>query len=285
MKNHPELKEYSFIFETYYKLFQAFTNTNYEVFYFDYKDTVKKYSDKFSNNELIYLNKKLIDYCILKEKTGRKTSNFEEELFNVYSNIIDNNFFINNIIKHLSVNLYRNILILALRLKKYDWAEEFVKNNVKKIHPTLQINIYNYSLAMIAFEKDKYENVLTYLHKIKLDNFDMKIDVKNMMVKVYYKMNYLEEVTYAIYSYKEFLRYNDDISTGRKRSHNNFLKFTKDLVKLKTQPSDTFCEFTKKRINNAAEIVSKSWLLECIDEIKKNIDSAKSAINKYYVHS
>jgi hypothetical protein len=276
LKNHPELSEFSFIFDTYYKLFMAFTNIDYEAFYYDYKESIRKHSSKFSRNELSYLNKKLIDYCILKGKTGRQTSNFEEELFNVYEYIIIRGYYITSNNTFLSTSLYRNILILALRQKKFSWADNFVKNFLKKIHPSFQKNIHNYSLAMICFEKSDFEKVLEHLNKIKLDNFDMKVDVKNMLVKVYYKLDYLEEVIYAIYSYKEFLRYNSDISYGRKKSHNNFLKFTKDLVKLKTIPDDTKCEYIRRRIIDTSELVSKRWLIECVEEIRN------SKYNTYY---
>lgn len=285
MKTHPEMKGYSYIFETYYKLFQLFSNSDYEVFYFDYKETITRYRGRYSKNEIVYFSKKLIDYCILKIRTEKISSKFSEELFNVYNHIIVNDYYTNNNDKHLSVNLYRNILILALRLKKYDWIDTFLKENLKKIHPSLQKNMYRYSLAMISFEKNEYKTVLDHLLKVSLDNFDMKIDVKNMMVKVYYKLNYFEEVINTICSYKEFLRYNDNISLVRKRSHNNFLKFTRDLVKLKSSPSEISCQFISKRINDTSELVSKLWLLECIDDIKMNINSSYPAVNRFKMQS
>ncbi len=282
LKNHQELKSYSFIFDTYNKLFRAFNNIDYEAFYFDYKESVNKHGSKFSRNELAYLNKKLIDYCLLKLKSGKYISNFDEELFNVYENLIINGYYAGSNNNYLSTSLYRNILILALRQKKFTWVETFIDNFLNKLHPSYQKNMYNYSYAMLCFEKKEFENVLEYLNKIKLDNFDMKIDVKNMFVKVYYKLNYFEGVISAISSYGEFLRHNSFISFERRKSHNNFLKFTKNLINVKASKDETKYEYIKSRIVNTTELVSREWLIECIDEIRNfGINTKVKFLRKY----
>ncbi len=270
LKNSPELAEYEYIFDIYHKMFTAFTKFDHEVFYFEYKAALLKHSSRFSIEQKIYLYKKLADYCLLKKKAGNSVSDFNKELFEVYKLILENGFFMDENSKYLRMEFYRNIFILGLQLMKYDWVENFIITYSEKINPVNRKNLINYSYACLHFEKSEFKKSISYLNKVKLDNFSLKLDVKSLLLRLYYELDYAESAFSLIYTYKSFLRKQENLSPERKRSHLNFIKCAYRMISLETNYDYMKLADLKKNISNEKQIINKDWLIKNINKLESS---------------
>lgn len=268
---HPELSKYSYIINTYYKLFRVFNNSDSDVFYFELKKEIKENIGRYSFEEISYLYKKLVDYCIKKCKTSNNGKDFSTELFSVYEDILIMKLFLNRHTNNFPLDLFRNILILALRIKNFEWAEHFIYFYSDYLPSGQKINIVNFSMASLFFEKAEFEKSLYYLNKLKLNNVSLKLDTKSLLLRIYFEINCQESLFSLSAAYKEFLKKSEGISDSKRKSHKEFIKFTEKLLMLKPTAEEMGLNWLKIEIEAANPLLNKSWLIEKINSLINNI--------------
>ena len=114
----------------------------------------------------------------------------------------------------------------------------------------------------------KYEDALSHLSNVRFKYEALKRFVKNLMLKIYYELNYIEEALSLIDTYKHYISKNKKISDVSRIPNNNFLMFYKDLLRFKIKPDEFDLFMLKKRIEEAGNVSSKDWLLKKLDEFE-----------------
>ena len=161
----------------------------------------------------------------------------------------------------LSQNIFRNIIINALKLSEYDWTEQFIKQYIQKLPAGSKENMYNFSYSLLNFEKRNFENALNYIIKVKYDTFVFKLDIKVLMLKIYHELNYTEQEISMLDTFRHFILENVSISEFIKLFHLNFVKFLHEIIKVKNGSKEINPNKLKKEIINAS-VRGKEWLLE-----------------------
>jgi hypothetical protein len=267
---HEYLKdkhEYDFVLEIYLSLFYTFTRPEDDEEYFKYKALVEKHHDKLSRDELSFHYSKFISYCILKGVRDNDDKRFEAELFDLYNIILEKKLYANNKIGHLPLVLFRDILFLAVRIRKYDWLKKFVAKYSKKLHPMYIENMESFGYAYLLSETGDFDKALDYVNKISMDYFIFKYDVKNLRLKIYYELNYFEEALSLIHSYREFLRNNPFLSEKRKRRVRNFIKYLERLILLRSGSSRQDSGYLESQLSREENVTHKAWLLEKLGQL------------------
>src|SRR5207247_4208783 len=116
----------------------------------------------------------LINYCNLEHNFTSQEFNFKEELFELYEEMLYGEYYKNPKNVYLGVSLFRAMLLLALKLKKFSWAENFATGHSKHLHPKHIANLQNYAAAMLAFEMHDYDKSLDNAAKFDLNYFVFK---------------------------------------------------------------------------------------------------------------
>src|SRR4030095_16980071 len=217
------------VFMLYKLLLDMFNNFEKEQYYLRYKDFVKQNKNNLSADEISFHYNWLINYCILKKSTENQYD-FDEELFYLYNVLLENNYYINRTSKFLSVDLFRDILILSINSKKYDWTEEFIRRFQQEVNPEERENIINFSYAYLYFSLGDSLKALGYYQKIKMDTFVYKYDIKILALKIYTELNYFEEILSEIKTFREFLRNNPMVSPDKRIRFGNFVKYLEKMV-------------------------------------------------------
>jgi hypothetical protein len=200
---------------------------------------------------------------------------FNQELFDFYNYILKKEYFKDFKSEYLSYKLFRDILLLALRLKKYDWVQNFVRSYNIKLHPNCRKNMLNYGFAFYYHAKGDFTNSLNYLNKINFDYFIYKYDVRKLKLKIFYELNYLEECLYLIHSSREFLRKDVLLPQERKNSIKLFFYYTEKLIFYKMEKPGYDIGFIKEKILLEKNISNKDWLLEKIKEAETPLSPYK----------
>jgi len=91
----------------------------------------------------------------------------------------------------ISLGLFKNFFTVALTLKEYDWAENFVVEYAPYLSDEFRENEINYSKGILSFKQGKYETSLDFLNKFKMKDISDKINTR-----FYILMNYLELKAY-----------------------------------------------------------------------------------------
>lgn len=162
----------------------------------------------------------------------------------------------------MSVDFYRNILMVAFRLKQHTWLDFFVKCYLNKIEPGQQENLYHYTYANLYFAGGEYGKSLEHLMNVDYDYFVFKLDMKSLLLRIYYELSYYESAYSLIDCYNHILRRSKLVNPLRKTTHGNFVLYVQKLLKLRLTPDQDEARLLRKHIAGNKEVLNKEWLLE-----------------------
>lgn len=249
----------SLIFELQLANYRAFSDFENETNYHEYK--------KLFVNNIHLLNKedihsnfiKLIRYCIMKP-SGKTGFDFQKELFSIYKYILSKKYYEVGVHDYIPIELYRIVLKLGLEMKKFKWTLNFIKEFNPRLNPDRRKNMYNYSLAEYYFHKKRFDEAMRYFHKIELNHFMLRVDLKNLMLMTYYELDLFENAISLIDSYKHFLSNTEMLSDTEIRKCKNFILTVQNMIKYKTSAKHTSKFIIRKNLAN--DMHNKIWANE-----------------------
>lgn len=160
----------------------------------------------------------------------------------------------------LSRFTYKNVVALALRLKQFDWVEQFLEEQTIYLEPETRSSIYNYNKAKLHYGKMDYPNALQLLMlTTSSDDVYINLDTKILLSRIYYEQQNLDALGAIVNSFKTFIRRKKIISYHRE-SYKNFLNSLIKLVAL--NPYDKAAKTNLRlEIESLQPLPDKNWFL------------------------
>lgn len=252
--------EYYYVVEIYLAMINMYRNPDVTKYYYLYKECFHKYAFRVSADECSMHILNLTSYC-----TGKATSGiveFNDELFELIELTIKNKYYQNNNTEHLPHEFFRNFFLHGIRLRKFDWVNDFIHENYMKVHPADRENMKQLGFAYLNFNTAKYDEALGNIRKISTDFFAFKLDIKNLTVQIFYELGYFEDALAQIKSYKEYLRKDKLLNMEKRKRYFSFLKFTENLVLHRAGTKNTDIGYLRYRISTHKATAFKPWLME-----------------------
>ena len=270
--------DHYFLVQIYIALLEAFENMEDENLYLKYKSIVKSNISKLGKEEIWFHYSNFINYCYFKQMEKGMLDKYNEELFDIYNEILVNDYYRNKKINYLRIEIYRNILFLGLQLNKITWVENFILTHSTKLHKSEKDNMMNLAYAYLFYDKGEYMQSWKYFNKIKIDFFIYKYDIKNYALKIYYEMGYFDEALTLCENYKKFIVRNDLISDFDKTRIRNFISYFSKLILFKVGqlPQKHFSTY-RKRLEQINDTMSRNWLLQKYEEQSAAIKKSRIA--------
>jgi hypothetical protein len=261
--------------EVYLKALRAFLYFDNEYHYNDFRDSLKKHSGGLSQNDNHYLYIRLTDYCVLKKSNSQDFNQFfENELFRTYKTIIESRYFETESNKYIPVDLFRNIVIQAIKMKEHRWLEEFITEYGRMLHPERRKDVMSYCYALLYFERGAYEQSLKWLVSIKSEEFVFHLDLRNLFFKNYYELGQFDIALLYANSTKKFLNENKLVSDENRVWHENFFKYALKLLHYQNTKTKTDPGVLNRMISRNKKIASKEWLLAKSSSLAKSVRRA-----------
>lgn len=264
----------NFILEIYLNLFYAFQNPYDASHYSKYKALVLKNSKYLSPDEISFHFSMLIDWCMLNNSLPKSNFNSDNELFRVYKIFLKNKYFIDKKSKYIDEDLYRNILLIALRLKKYNWILNFIESYSKYLHPDKKNNLVNMSYAEYYYQAGSSKKsvkilnkAFNYLTKLQEESFIIKYSIKSLYIKLYYDLKYFDKIIFQIVNYRKFLKRNELVTEIRKKKTDVFLNIIEKLVYIREGNPQFDISDLQAEVAINKDIDHRDWLLKKIEEI------------------
>jgi hypothetical protein len=223
--------------------------------------------DKFDRREQYFMFNDFIAWIHTKDNKLGTLSSKEE--FEIFKKMFEHDAYSVSEKEFLSVLLYRNIMNMAISLGEYDWFENFIKDFTPKLKSEFRENMENLARANLFFENGKFEEALQCISKIPYDVFIYKVDIKNLMLRIYYELDLFEAAFSMINAFRNFLATTDEIAEHFKNQHSNFLGFYNKLLKMKTDEKFSDAGFVEKEILQKDSVASKNWLVQKASELSK----------------
>lgn len=252
----PELAVY------YYSFLTLYEPDNLE-HYYKLRNLLDTHGRSMPQQEAIELFDSALHYCTGQLNKGNRV--FLQEYFDVFENAINKGVFM--IKGELTPWRLNNVVGVALRLGKLEWAEQFIESHKQFLPVETRVNTYTFNLARVYRYQKKYEKVLALLRNIEYEDIGYNLISKAMLTITYFELEAFDALDSLLESFRAFLNRHKNIPTQTRKIYLNLIKYTRRLTRI--APSDKKAvallieEITKEKANT----VNHEWLLEKLDAL------------------
>ncbi len=246
----------------YYQNYLTLSDGENEKHYFKLKELLDKYALDFPKEEAFNLYSSTLNYCVRKVNLGSMV--FHQEYIDVIIDFLDKEIiFLDDF---LAPEVFNNIVVIALRLEKYSWTEDFILKYIKRIDPNYQDNVLTFNMARLHWYQKSHQKVIQLLREVEYDHLGYNLKSKTMLLTTYYETDEIEALYSFLESFRAFLNRHKEIPEHRRKYYLNLIRITKKLTNI--IPNDKKAiEKLKKEITENSTIATDPWLLEKIEEL------------------
>lgn len=247
----------------YYQIVLTHLYPEDENYYFELKSLLNTHSQILPGDQMQEIYTSALNYCTRKINQGKE--DFIQEAFETYKQLLAKELLYDR--NQLSHWTFKNVVVLALRLGEYEWAERFILDYQDKIPLQYRQNAVSYNLAQLYFYEKEYQKVLEQLQAVEYEDATYNLGAKSMLFATYYEMQEWEALHSLGESFKVFIhRRKNIIPEARRNSYLNLIKFTLKLYKLSVHEHQKINRLWEKVESSGQEIASAIWLKEKIHE-------------------
>lgn len=256
----------------YYYLWLCFFNNGDENYFLKAKEYFRKHF-----RALTKIDKKNI-YSVMQvfyiDKIDGGDTSYNRKFLNFMLEMLKFNVLSHKKKDFINLNLYRNILILCLLTNEIKILKKFISDYIDFVNEESRSSVYAYSHAHLNFLQGNFEKTLEHCNKINFndflistnDNLYFKNDIKCLMLKSLYELNYFETALSNIETFRHFLRNSRLIRETRRRKFDNFLNFVNELIKHKMNFDEFKFKKLQKKFENEKDLMHQDWLTEKLKE-------------------
>lgn len=247
------------IIALYYFYLKAFTTTSGLHYYKKFKIHLKEHADLIPNNELRDIYVLAINYCIKQFNLGDEK--YLREVFELYQFSLNNDLLLEHgIISHFA---FKNIVGIGLRLKEFEWVDSFIQNYQLNLHSKYRSNYVDYNTAKLWYAQKKHKEAMLKLIKVEYDDLFLNLDVKVLLLKIYYELKEFDVLESHINSFQKYVQRKKLIGYHQE-NYLNIILLTKKLVELNPHDLQEKKKLKSKILATKA-LGERNWLLNQIE--------------------
>jgi len=256
--------------QIYYKVLRMLQESEVESHYQELKQLIQKHASIFPQEELRILYTYLINYGIKKINSGQ--SEYYRKMLDVYKLLIEDEIIFKN--GHLPHGTFINICTLGIRLKDFNWTNQFIQQYAHTILIENRNNAVVYSLASLYYAKKGYKSALHQLHDVEFTDDNYHLGAKGIQLKSYYELEEWEALYALVEAFKKFVTRSRQLPDYLKSTTINFARITKKIAQLADSKGSTGKrEWEKRRIElldtvkGLEPVSNRDWLVEGIHQL------------------
>ena len=247
----------------YYEVLCTLLDTDNNESYFKLKELLKQHALLFPTDEAQVIYEHALNHCVRHINKGK--SQFLVEYFDVYEDIlIKDIIYVNGELAPLH---FKNIVVAALRLKKFNWTEKFITTYKNKLPNNLRDNAVTFNTARLFWYQKKHNRVIELLREVEFDNIIYNYTSKTMLLTTYYDIDEIEPLYSLLESFRAYLNRHKSIPLRRRQYYLNLIKFTKKLTKIIPGDKRAILKL-KKEMEENKSVATDPWLKEKIAELE-----------------
>jgi hypothetical protein len=256
-------KENSFkkniLIKTYFQIYKSFIDKDSDII--ELYTLINKNKSKINKEELKSILAYAQNFCLRQINKGKielQTTLLEIYKISIESGVINEN-------NKISESNYNNIIFLGLRLKEYDWTLAFLKKHIFYIPIDKKDNTYNFNMARYYFFQKQYDKALVALREVELNDIFYGLDVRSLLLKIYYETSEREAFYNLLISFRIFIKRKKLVAPSRQKAYSNMMKYAKKIMLISFK-NKAKMEQLNKEIQTLNPCADKGWLIEKISE-------------------
>lgn len=267
LKTYEGTPHYIYLYFNYYTYKCLVTDMNKEFYqkakslFFENRTVLSRYDKNFFYADLIN---------IVNTKVIKNEGTYRKESFLLLKLCLEDKAYKMSDNDFMQPDFYRNVIVITNFLREYDWADNFINEFTTELNPVYRENMMYYSMAYISFGRGDFESALEHITKVKYDLANFKVDVKILMLKIYYELKLYEQAISIVDAFKHYIKNAKNIRNKVKDSYSDFLKKFVMILKLNSNDKNSDAGLLKLKLIKKENHYEKSWLLEKLNEIENS---------------
>ncbi|OWY20667.1 hypothetical protein BVG80_15190 [Sphingobacteriales bacterium TSM_CSM] len=229
------------------------------------KKLLQQHAHLFDHNEAWTMYGYAQNFCIRQINSGNNT--YLTELFELYADALQRGLIFTD--GQLSPWHYKNMVVVALRLKAYNWAQQFIEEYRHRLPARFAQTAYIYNKAKLHFHKAEYGKVIELLREVAYQDVFYELDSKAMLLKTYYETEETEALLSLLASFRIFLRRKKGISEQHRTNYLNLVRFTEKLLALPAAANKDATDRLAAQLQKTRRVADANWLREKLEELSK----------------
>jgi tetratricopeptide (TPR) repeat protein len=229
-----------------------------DIFYYQLKNLIAEFSDRFAPNEMHEFYFFAINHCIRRLNDG--SVEFGIEAFRLYQTALEAGFLFKD--GNLSRFTFHNIVATGLRVGETDRVRDFIQNYQQHLEIKYRDSSVSFNLARLEFAEEKYGQVLQLLQNANYRDPLLNLAAKILLMKTFYTLGELDSLHSHLEAMRNYINRSEVIGYHRV-NYLNIIKFMEKVLKI--NPLDKKKrENLKSKIQNAPILSEREWLLQCV---------------------
>lgn len=215
---------------------------------------------------LIHLCKFVEGFLV--KKCGMGEHRFYNELLDLYKYEIEYDlvFFFDKNNDFFPVK-FRNIVVVGLRVKEYEWIESFIEKYYNTLPKTQLPALHLYCKGLLDFHQRKYDAAEDALIKAQDADAFLLFDIKRLQSMIYYEKNDIDLLDATMNAFRVSIFRDKFLSGTLKDANQHFINMLFRIVSI--QPNDDKkIEKMKEELSSTKQFMERSWLIDKIEEKK-----------------
>ena len=223
--------------------------------YTELKEMLYQEHEAIAQEDNIVLLTYLVNYTIKKINSG--DARFIEEAFLLQKFGLEKSILVEN--GYLSVDKFRNILLIACELGKSDWAASFLVQYIDNVPGEHRSNLEALGKAYVLFAKGEYSECLDFLNEVDFKDYGYVLQTKFIMLKCYYQLKeeYGRSLMALINSFDNTLLRNKAVHPDTLQSYHNAIRVIRLLLRPKNVKTQAEIQ---AELDSHQFIAGKIWL-------------------------
>jgi len=262
---HKDNSRYVDLLFNYYT-YMSLINDKDTLFYERAKELFFKNKSGISRTDRCYYYSDLINLASAK-KVISDSKDFCERMYSLTVSCLQDKAYKIAEEDFMQPDFYRNAVLFSCRLKKYEWAENFINEYTCQLMPEYQENMKYYSKAVVFYGTGEFDRSLENILKVKYDLAIFKVDVKIIMLRIFYELEMTEQFYSLADTFKHYIKNSGQFASEDNKAYNNYVNFFVKILKQKSSANRNGAGLIKDQINKEKYLYDKSWLIGKLDEI------------------
>jgi hypothetical protein len=268
-------------YNLYNSMYYAFLVFNDKNHYLKYKSEVFNLTGHLSKELARFHYDVLINYCIMKQRTGEEYEFYINEEVKLLYQYTANNYFKENAYEYLAPETFRNFIVTAFYVGNYDLLKAFIDENSTKLKPSDYVNFVNYGLAYFYLGIGDYRKALKCVAKIGLSKFVFKFDIINIQIRLYFELGHYEVVSDIAHNYRAQVIKDKILTKADKEQLFVMLRFLNKLLQIQNsvdfEKQYNLAFYLRKSMEKVPVFGLRKWLFEKTDAVIEQYKSRKAS--------
>jgi len=244
----------------YYYGYKLITEGN-DAYFQEFKRILFENENLFPKDELGEVYVIAINYRIQKINTG--DNSVLSEAFELYKRGFETGVLI--VENQITDYTFNNVTLIALRIEKYEWAENFIENHHQYLKAKNRDSTVFYCRARLEYARGNYDTAMDWFIQVEHTDILLTLNAKTFLLKMYYDQNEYKVLESLLDSMRTYVR-RKELVGYYKGNYQNIIKYTKKIMRVNPF-SKKDKEKLKNEIGEASPLTERTWLLDQLTKI------------------